>query len=65
MMEKIIGTIIICIIGIICTILGYLMWKKEKISILHSYYYDKVLEENKKGTTDFKKCRLKSLKSVD
>jgi len=49
MIEKIIGTIIVCVIGIICTILGYLIWKKEKISILHSYHYDKVSEEDKKA----------------
>lgn len=49
MIGKIIGTIIVCVIGIICTILGYLMWKKEKISILHSYHYDKVSEEDKKA----------------
>ena len=44
-----IGTIIISLIGIICIILGYLMWKKEKISLLHSYHYDKVSEEDKKA----------------
>ena len=44
-----IGTIILIFIGIICTILGYLMWKKEKISLLHSYHYDKVSVEDKKA----------------
>ena len=44
-----IGTIIVSLIGIICIILGYLMWKKEKISLLHSYHYDKVSEEDKKA----------------
>ena len=44
-----IGTIIVSLIGIICIILGYLMWKKEKISLLHSYHYDKVSEKDKKA----------------
>uniref|UniRef100_N2BM08 DUF3784 domain-containing protein n=1 Tax=Eubacterium plexicaudatum ASF492 TaxID=1235802 RepID=N2BM08_9FIRM len=28
--------------------LGYLMWKKEKIILLHSYHYDKVSPSDKK-----------------
>lgn len=40
--------IILGIIGIVLISLGYLLWKKERISLLHSYHYDKVSEENKK-----------------
>lgn len=36
------------IVGIIFIVLGYFIWKKEKISLLHSYHYDKVSEEDKK-----------------
>ena len=43
------GTIIVCLIGIVFIVLGYLIWKKEKISLLHDYHYDKVSEENKKS----------------
>ena len=43
------GTIIVCLIGIVFIVLGYLLWKKEKISLLHDYHYDKVSEENKKS----------------
>ncbi len=35
-------------IGIMSLVLGYLIWKKEKISLLHSYHYTKVKEEDKK-----------------
>lgn len=42
------ATIIITLIGIIFVVLGYFLWKKEKISLLHSYHYDKVSEEDKK-----------------
>ena len=30
-------------------VLGYLVWLKEKITLFHSYHYDKVAEENKKA----------------
>lgn len=42
-----VGVIILGIVGIVCTVLGYLIWKKQKISLLHDYHYDKVSEENK------------------
>lgn len=41
-----IGSIIIGLIGIIFVTLGYLIWKKEKIS--HDYHYDKVSPRDKK-----------------
>ena len=41
------GSIIFGLVAIILIILGYLIWKKEKISLLHDYHYDKVSEENK------------------
>lgn len=45
----IVGVMILSIVGIILVIMGYLLWKKEKISLLHSYHYDKVSEEDKKA----------------
>lgn len=30
-------------------VLGYLVWKKEKISLFHDYHYEKVSEEDKKA----------------
>ena len=42
------SAIILGLVGFVLVILGYLIWKKEKISLLHSYHYDKVSEENKK-----------------
>ena len=39
--------IIVGLIGIVLVVLGYLIWKKEKISLLHSYHYNKVSEENR------------------
>ena len=46
----IIAAMVTGIVGIILVVLGLLIWKKEKISILHDYHYDKVSEEDK---TDF------------
>ena len=43
------GTMIVGLVGIICVILGCLIWKKEKISLLHDYHYDKVSETDKKA----------------
>lgn len=43
-----IGTIVMCPIGIIFVIVGYLLWKKQKITLLHSYHYNKVSEQDKK-----------------
>lgn len=39
---------IVGVIGIIFIVLGLLLWKKERISLLHEYHYDKVSKANKK-----------------
>lgn len=41
------GAIIEGVVGIILVVLGYLLWVKKKISLLHDYHYDKVSEEDK------------------
>ena len=43
-----VGAIIVAVIGIVFVTLGYLMWKREKITLLHSYHYDKVSPSDKK-----------------
>ena len=43
-----VGAIIVAVIGIVFITLGYLIWKKEKITLLHSYHYDKVSPSDKK-----------------
>ena len=43
------ASIILGLVAISLIVLGYLIWKKEKISLLHEYHYDKVLEEDKKA----------------
>ncbi len=43
------GSIITGVVGTDFVILGYLIWKKERISLLHGYHYDKVSDEDKKA----------------
>ena len=40
------GSIIDFAVGLTCIILGLLIWKKQKISILHSYHYKNVKQED-------------------
>ncbi|SMP72745.1 DUF3784 domain-containing protein [Anoxynatronum buryatiense] len=44
--------ILMSIVGVIFIWMGFLIWKKEKISLIHSYHYTKVKEENKKAYTE-------------
>ena len=44
-----VGAIIVAVIGIVFITLGYLLWKKEKITLLHSYHYEKVSPSDKKA----------------
>ena len=38
------GAIIEFIVGAICIVMGVLLWKKQKVSILHDYHYKYVKE---------------------
>ena len=37
--------IIVGLTGIVFCLLGYLIWKKQKITLLHDYHYDKVSDK--------------------
>lgn len=39
--------ILFLLIGIVLIKLGLLIWKKQKIQLIHEYHYEKVSEENK------------------
>ena len=45
----IVGVIVLAAVGVLLTVLGLLIWKKEKINLLHDYHYDKVKKEDKKA----------------
>ena len=43
----ILGSIVMGLVGLMCVVLGLLLWKKQKITLLHDYHYQNVSEENK------------------
>lgn len=47
-MEEFVVTIIA---GVILLVLGWQIWKNEKITLIHSYHYKNVRGENKKAYT--------------
>ena len=48
MMETIGIAIGIGVLALVFIYLGCLLWKKEKITLFHSYHYDKVAPSDKK-----------------
>ena len=42
----IVGVIVKFSVGLLCIILGLILWIKKKVSILHSYHYKNVKEED-------------------
>jgi len=49
MTEMIMIAIGIGVLALVFIYLGWLIWKKEKISLFHSYHYDKVSSKDKKN----------------
>ena len=43
----IISGIILLVVGVLFIWIGWSIWKKQKISLLHSYHYNKVSKKNK------------------
>ena len=56
MTETIAVAIGIGVLALVFIYLGWLIWKKEKITLLHNYHYDKVSPTDKK---DF--CKISGL----
>ena len=42
----IIGVIVEAAVGVCCIVLGLLLWRKQKLSILHEYHYQHVKQED-------------------
>ncbi len=40
------GVITECAVGLLCAVLGLLLWKKQRISLLHDYHYQNVKKED-------------------
>ena len=47
MVDRIIGLLVTGGVGVFITVFGWLIWKKEMISLMHDYHIDKVSAENK------------------
>lgn len=47
MIGKIIGAIMTGGVGVIIAVMGWLIWKKEKLSLIHDYHVDKVSAKNR------------------
>lgn len=43
--------ILLLAIGIVFLVIGWLIWKKEKITLIQSYHYNKVSDTNKRAYT--------------
>ena len=44
-----VGAVIVGMLGAVFCTVGYLIGKKERISLLHAQHYDKVMPENRKA----------------
>ena len=44
--KMMIGIMIDLAVGLLCIILGFLLWRKQKISLLHRYHYKNVKKED-------------------
>lgn len=43
--------VLLLAVGIVFLVMGWLIWKKEKITLIHSYHCDKVSDANKGAYT--------------
>lgn len=47
--TMVVTIIILGLIGIMLVVMGYMLWKKQRITLLHEYHYNKVSEKDKKA----------------
>ena len=40
------GMIVFLAVGLLCIVLGFLLWKKQRISLVHDYHTRKIREED-------------------
>jgi len=51
-MDDILVMMVLGFISVLFLWMGYLIWKKQKINLIHAYHYKKVKEEDKKAYTN-------------
>jgi len=52
MHELIVMVLVLLIIGLFLIIIGWRIWKKEQITLIHDYHYTRVAEKDKKPYTE-------------
>lgn len=45
-------TVVTVAAGCLCLFLGWRIWKKEQITLIHAYHYKRVAEKDKKAYTE-------------
>lgn len=45
-------TAIACAAGCLCLFIGWRIWKKEQITLIHAYHHKRVAEKDKKAYTE-------------
>ena len=40
------GVLVLTAVGLLCVILGLILWRKQKITLLHTYHYQNVRKED-------------------
>ena len=61
MTETVVVAIGLGVLALVFMYLGYVMWKKEKITLLHSYHYDKVSPSDKRNFCKISGCGVISI----
>lgn len=51
--------ILLLLVGFLCIYLGWEIWKKEKITLIHDYHYKKVKDADKKLYTEQMGAQIK------
>lgn len=52
MSDLIVMMLILLSLGLIFIFIGWRIWKKEQITLIHDYHYARVAEKNKKSYTE-------------
>lgn len=46
MKLEVVSFTVLLVLGLICSFMGFLIWKKQKVSLIHDYHHKNVKEED-------------------
>lgn len=52
MFEQLFEFVLMTVLGLLFSFIGWRIWKKEQITLIHDYHYTKVSEKDKKPYTE-------------